>query len=349
MPAAPHVLLIRRRYLGDIVLLGSVCRNLKQHWPQARLAVLCEPAYAGVLTMNADVDDIIPFPQRPLDWAALAWRLRRAGYTHVLDFDNRDKTALLARATGAAVRVTQRHAEPIHFPSFYTASEVLPGPFLDQRHITDYYLHLLARIGVPATSRECRLAPRPADLAFARNLLTNAKIETRKSKILVHPGSRSAWRVWPPAHFAAVIDALQQDGHAVAILAGPGEQATVDAIFAALRTPAVRLGQNLTVPQLAAVFASFDTLLCHDSGPMHLAAAVGTRVVALFGSQPMHVWRPVGDDHVTLQPPLPCTTCVSPGQCTPHDSYHNHCVRNLTPERVLAALRGAATQPGSNT
>lgn len=340
--ASPHILVIRRRYLGDIVLLGAVLRNLKLHWPQARVAVLCEPAYAGVLTMNPDVGEVFHFPQHAADWARLAWRLRAARFTHVLDLDNRDKTALLARFTGAPVRVTQRHVEKIHFSSFYTAHEVLPAAFLDSRHITDLYLHLLGAIDVPIATRECRLTPQPEDLQFARALLRQLKIENPKSKILVHPGSRSAWRVWPPANFAAVVDRLQSEGRAsAAFIAGPGEQATVDEIFRHLKTPAVRITEKLTVPQLAALFASFDTLLCHDSGPMHLAAAVGTRVVAVFGSQPMHVWKPVGEKHVTLQPPLPCMDCVSPGVCVPHDSYHNHCVRNLTPERVYAALTGA--------
>ncbi|MFI5336292.1 MAG: glycosyltransferase family 9 protein [Opitutales bacterium] len=342
MPDSPHLLVIRRRYLGDIVLLGSVFRNLKLHWPEARIAVLCEPAYAGVLPMNPDVAEVFSFPPHALAWPGLAWRLRAARFTHVLDLDNRDKTAFLARATGAPIRVTQRHAESIHFPSFYTAHEVLPADFLAQRHITDLYLRLLEPIGVPVATHEVRLTPRAGDLAFARELLRQSDLGKKKSKILVHPGSRSAWRIWPPAHFAAVIDRVQAEGRAdVAVIAGPGEQATVDEIFRYLRTHAVRISATLPVPQLAALFASFDVLLCHDSGPMHLATAVGTRVVALFGSQPLHIWRPLGEKHVALQPPLPCVNCVSPGVCVPQDAYHNHCVRNLTPEQVYAAILSA--------
>ncbi|MBA4135681.1 MAG: hypothetical protein C0518_00030 [Opitutus sp.] len=335
MVSAPHILVIRRRYLGDIVLLGSLLRNLKLHWPTGRLGVLCEPAYAGILDLNPDVDEQWLFPQSVAEWPRLLWRLRRAGFTHVIDLDNRDKTALLTRATGAPVRVTQRHVEPIHFPSFYTSSEVLPLEFLGARHITDLYLRPLEKLNVPAVTRETRLVARAEDVAAGRALLQGARL-------LVHPGSRSAWRVWPPENFARVIDTLHAEtGISTALIAGPGEQATVDALFRALRAPAVRIDQRLSVPQLAGLFAATPVLLCHDSGPMHVAAAVGTRVVALFGSQPMNIWMPVGNGHKTLQPPLPCVNCVSPGQCTPGDSYHNHCVRNLTPVRVLAALREA--------
>ena len=342
MSDSPHILVIRRRYLGDIVLLGSLFRNLKLHWPRARIAVLCEPAYADVLTMNPDVAEVFPFPASTGRWPGLVGRLRRARFSHVLDLDNRDKTAFLTRVTGAPVRLTLRHGEKLHLPSFYTGSEVLPVEYLAERHITDLYLHLLGKLSVPVTTREIRLVPRTEDLVYARQLLSSLLTQTSGPCLLVHPGSRSPWRVWPAAQYAAVIDRLQQEGQAhVALIAGPGEQATVQEITRHLRTPVVHLDGKYTIPQLAAILASFNALLCHDSGPMHLAAAVGTHVVALFGSQPLNIWQPIGEGHVTLQPPLPCTHCVSPGQCQPQDSYHNHCVRNITADRVYEAVTGA--------
>lgn len=332
---APHILVIRRRYLGDIVLLGSLLRNLKLHWPAARLGVLCEPVYASILELNPDVDERWLFPQSAAAWPAFLWRVRRAGFTHVLDLDNRDKTAVIARATGAAVRATVRHGERLHFASLYTSAAQVPREFLDSRHITDLYLHTLTQIGVPVITHETRLVPRADEVAAARTLL-------RGARLLVHPGSRSAWRIWPAQNYARVIDTLHaESGIVTALIAGPGEQTTVDEISRHLCSPAIRIEQRLGVTQLAALFAAAPALVCHDSGPMHVAAAVGTRVIALFGSQPVNLWKPVGSGHVTLQPPLPCVACVSPGQCTPGDSYHNHCVRNIAVDRVLAAVREA--------
>jgi ADP-heptose:LPS heptosyltransferase len=335
VPAAPHLLVIRRRYLGDIVLLGSLLRNLKLHWPAARLSVLCEPAYAPILTLNPDVDATWHFPQSVWAWPRFLARLRAADFSHVLDLDNRDKTAVITRATGAAVRVTVRHGERLHLRACYTHAEQLPVEFLHDRHITDLYLHPLRALAVPVATREIRLIPRPDEVVAARQLLGGARL-------LVHPGSRSEWRIWPAQNYAQVIDTLHAEhGITTALIAGPGEQGTVDEIFRHLRSPAVRIGARLSVTQLAALFAAAPALVCHDSGPMHVAASVGTRVIALFGSQPMHLWQPTGTGHITLQPPLPCVTCVSPGQCTPEDSYHNHCVRNITVDRVLAAVRAA--------
>ena len=88
MPEHPKILVIRRRYLGDVVLLGSLFRNLRLHWPEARITALVELAYAGVLALNPDVDQVISPPKGTPAWPGFAHRLRKAGFSHVLDIDN---------------------------------------------------------------------------------------------------------------------------------------------------------------------------------------------------------------------------------------------------------------------
>src|SRR5271157_1679379 len=101
MPTAPRILVIRRRYLGDIVLLGSLLRNLRLHWPGAHLAALVEPVWAPILALNPDVDAVVGLPAGIAAWPGFVGALRRARYTHVLDIDNTEKTALVARLSGA--------------------------------------------------------------------------------------------------------------------------------------------------------------------------------------------------------------------------------------------------------
>ena len=337
---APRVLVIRRRYLGDIVLIGNVLRNLRLHWPAAHLAVLTEAAYAGVLAMNPDVNEVLAFPGRAGQWWALARRLGSARFTHVFDLDNRDKTAFITLASGAARRYGLRHGRAVHLPWCYTDREAVPREFLDDHHFNDLQRRLLVRAGVPIATREVTLRPLAADLEFVSALPELAGLPADRPRVLVHPGSRSEFRVWPAEHFACVCDQLHAGGLAsVSIVAGPAETGLVDAIQARMTTPAACLRRPLTVPQLGALLAGFDVLLCHDSGPMHMAAAVGTRVVALFGSQSPVIFGPVGEGHVTLSPPLPCERCVAPGVCKPDYAYFNYCVRNIDPARVLDALR----------
>ena len=333
-PDSPRILVIRRRYLGDIVLLGPVFRNLRLHWPDATIAAVVEAAYAPVLTLNPDVSEILILPERWSAWPGFLSRLRRARFTHVLDLDNNDRTALLTRLTGAPFRAALHH-DVLHWGACYTADVLHPPVIHERSSIVDYYLAILPAAGVPVATREVRLVPRPADLAAAQKL-----VRPGGRKLLVHPGSRSAWRMWPAENFAAICDRVQNELDVqVFVIGGPGEQAAVAAIRRHAKSHLVVFDAPLNLPQFAAFAAQFDLMLCHDSGPMHLAAAVGTKVVALLGSQNPVLFAPPGDGHTVLQPPLPCTACVSPGQCVPGDSYRNHCVRNITVDTVWAALR----------
>ncbi len=340
----PNILVIRRRYLGDLVLLGSVFRNLKLHWPAARLTVLVEPAYAGVLPLQPDVDATLTFPHGAWGWPGFARALRAGRFTHVLDFDNTDRTALATRLTGAGVRATfDRELIPFKYRRVYTHTAKVANRDYDRQHVTETYLRLPAALGVPVASRDIRLKPREEDLVFARDLL-QSKIQNPKSKmLLIHPGSRSQFRLWPPDRFGRVCDRIYSELKArVVLLAGPGEEDLVSQILQQARSEPDAIRAALPIPQLAALMNLFPVMLCHDSGPMHLAAGVGVRVVGLYGSQNAAIWRPLGGQHTVLQTALPCSCLLdTPQPCVKTDSYRSYCVRKLEVDEVFAAVAAA--------
>ena len=336
MNPSVRILVIRRRYLGDIVLLGSVLRNLRLHWPQAHVTVLTEAAFAGVLGLNPDINGALTFPRKLGEWFGFIRALRRARFTHVLDFDNTDKTALVTRLTSSPVRATfNRELIPFRYPRVYTHQANVTNAFYDSHHITDTYLALPAAIGVPIVSREVKLVPHREDPSDARRL-----VYPGGRKVLIHPGSRSTHRVWPADRFAAVSDRLQDElGAQVFVTAGPREKSLAEAIRGRAVSHIVTAYETKTVGGLAALLAQFDLFICHDSGPMHIAAAVNTPVVALFGSQNATIWRPLGDHHSVLQTPLPCA-CIgadAPMPCVREDSYRSYCVRMLSTDEVFDA------------
>lgn len=340
----PRVLLIRRRYLGDIVLLGSVLKNLRLHWPEAHLTVLTEQTYSAVLRLNPDVDGALVFPRRATDWFGFLRALRRAKFTHVLDFDNTEKSALAARLTGAPHRVTyERELAPFRLRWAYTAIVPIAKAFYETHPITETCLALLAPIGVPIVSRDIRLAPEPDDISWARKFAPSFSSGDR-SRVLVHPGSRSPFRVWPADRFAAVCDRLQDRlGVQVLLVAGPGELSLVRSIQRQARSHLLALEEAPSVGRFAALAAQCDLLLCHDSGPMHVAASAGARVVALYGSQNARTWQPPGQGHFILQTPLPCA-CIgaaAPTPCVKQDGYRSYCVRMLDVETVYHTVAQA--------
>ena len=189
--------------------------------------------------------------------------------------------------------------------------------------------------GVPVATREVRLSPLEVDVAHWRRFV-GAQART----LLVHPGSRSPMRLWPADRFAAVCDRVQDElGAQVVLVGGPGEHGILGQIRDLMKTHALAPEEPPSLPRLAALARASTALLCHDSGPMHVAAAVGTPVIALYGSQNPVLFRPPGQGHELLVPPMPCTACVAPEECVTADSYRNLCVRRHTVEDVFGAVR----------
>ena len=335
-PQAHRILVIRRRYLGDLVLLGSVFRNLRLHDQAAHITLLSERAYAPIGKLHLDVDQVKVIPKSIGEWLKFWSWVRKVGFTQVLDFDNTDKTALITRLTGARVRVTyDRETNPFRHRWLYTGSAKVSNDFYTSQHITETYLKLLEPIGVPVVSREIRLVPREQDIQLIKKYAMGIG-----ARILLHPGSRSRFRIWPSERFAAVCDYLQDELNAqVFIVAGPGELTVAKEIQQKAKGHVVLIDECFALTQFAALISKFDLLLCHDSGPMHIAAGVGVPVIALFGSQNAAIWKPVGEGHTILQTELPCT-CLpdTPIPCVKSDSYRNYCVRKLTVDEVSAAL-----------
>ncbi len=332
---APRILIIRRRYLGDVVLLGALLRNLRLHWPGAVLAVLVEPGFAEALSLNTDVDQVIPTPAGVRAFPGFMRAVRNARFTHVLDLDNTEQTALVARLSGADVRVGLHHGSlRLKLPFAYTHRVHDPADRHETSPLSEYYLRALDPLGVPVASRDIRLEPHEADvLALRRFVGASSRV------LLVHPGSRSPSRLWPAERFATVIDHAQDELDAQVILTGgPADAAILDAIRQRVRTHLLNPPGPASLFQFAALARLSDAVLCHDSGPMHVAAAVGTPVIALYGSQNVMLFRPAGPRHTVLQPPLPCTSCVAPQECDPSDSYRSQCVRNISVDRVIDAV-----------
>ncbi len=336
MAQTPRILVIRRRYLGDVVLLGPLFRSLRLHWPEAFIAALVEPAHSGILALNPDVDAVLAPPGGALDWPGFLARIRSAAFNHVLDIDNTEKTALISRWSRAATRVGLHHgSHPLRLRSLYTNVAYDPAERHEARPMSDYYLLALEPAGVPVATREVRLSPLEEDVSYWRRF-----VGAQGRTLLVHPGSRSPMRLWPADRFAAVCDRVQDElGAQVVLVGGPGERGLLAEIRGLMKTHVLSPDDAPTLPRLAALARASTALLCHDSGPMHVAAAVGTPVIALYGSQNPVLFRPPGQGHELLVPPMPCTACVSPKECVPADSYRNLCVRRHSVEEVFSAVR----------
>lgn len=348
-----RVLIIRRRYLGDVVLLEPLIRALAVAWPGASITVLANESYVDALELMPLVDHVLTLPAKPRGraWWNVLRRIRAARFTQVLDLDNRENTALLTGFSGAQERrtIVLEGLRP-KLPFCYTHLTPVRSADYESRSILETYFDVLPDGVRPPEPREPRLFPRQAWTDWARAFLATTRPPAGDAAraLVIHPGSRSEARRWPVASFVAVIRRARSElGLAPVLAGGPGDERTVFEIARGCGDDVVVAPVPLDIGRWAALAAEAGLVLCHDSGPMHVAAGAGARVIALYGSQNARVWAPLGRGHAVLQAPRPCQGCVKPEGCVPGDSYRSYCTQRIPVDAVIAALRGSCAWASS--
>ena len=343
-----RLLVIRKRYVGDLLLVTPVLENLRLQWPGAHLTLLCDARYARVLEGQPTLDRIwtvpdssVPAARGAISWLGLLAKLKLARFDAVFDLNDSGSTARLTRFSSAKFRAGYTMPEKAAARArYYTHLATWTSEDHAVKHICDLHLTTLERVGVPVRTKAVRFEVPPDRQRAALDALS-ALAPGEAPRILFHPGAREPNRCWPVENFAALGDALQTAGLAqVLILAGPGEEERARAIASAMKTPSILLPPSDGVPGLAATLAAADLFLGNDSGPMHIAAAVGTRVIALFGAQLAFRWGPVGRKSIVLQAAVPPQVCACPfqGVCDPPNTDKMRCVSLITVQEVMAAV-----------
>lgn len=336
----PRILLVRPDHLGDCLLAAPAAEVLRATLPEAHVAWLVGPWSAEVVRRadpGAEVETL-EFPgftrrpkASPVEPYALLWReagrLRARGYDAALVLrPDHWWGALLTAAAGIPRRFG--FAVPECRP-FLTAR--LPPTAGEHVLVSNQRLARLAARRLGGTLRETvlcapRFAVRPDETAWARAWLQQVVEEARDAEVpsvatalragrpvvALHPGSGAAVKSWLPERWAAAVDALRARAGAVVVLTGgPAERAVVEAVTRHLSPAPPALVGDTTLGQLAALFAESDLVLGVDSGPLHLAAAVGTPTVRLYGPTDPAEFGPWPPDarHRWLAAGLGCQPC----------------------------------------
>ena len=297
-----RVLVIRLMHHGDVLLTTPLFSALKRHLPGAEIDALVYAETVPIIAANPELSRIWPLPRSKdtgTGWAhmrdlfALMAKIRRCRYDWVLHLDDRWVGALAALASGATLRVSyklRKRDNPIWRRAFPTRVSTL-----DTGHVVERNLWFLQELGLPidAHDRQCLMAYSDDDRALAHRALAGAGIDGQY--ILVHPAARWFFKCWEDERFAQLLLALANDGHRIVLTSGPNprELALVSSILELARHPNIgSMAGKLTLPALAAAIADARLFIGVDSAPMHMAAALGVPMVALFGPTDVQAWRP---------------------------------------------------------
>jgi ADP-heptose:LPS heptosyltransferase len=306
------------------------------------------------LAESRDLDEVIEIPVGRVPgespqrgWVRLARRIGARPYDVVFDLAHNEIAQAITLLSRAPVRIAlELLPSRIRRPRAYTDILSVDAGEVRRTHAVDLNNSLLEHAGVPTPARVPVLNV-SSDLKHEAAAIVGAHRDAIGSPsgptLLVHPGAGARARRWPAANFAYVADmAARRLGAHVILLDGPSDGGLAQEVQAAMAQPASLVRSAMSIPRLFGLFTQVDLLLCNDSGPMHMAAAVGTPVCALYGGQSRLTWGPLGSQrHSTFQAELPCgDACVAAGECAPTDPMRSFCVRRIHPEAVAAAVYG---------
>jgi len=315
------------------VLATSVLDPLRARFPGAAIEWVTDAAYRPLLEGLPQLAAVHALPRGGAGGAlalrdALRWR-----YDVAIDLQNKVRSAVVAR--GAALRsLTFRRRTP-RGALLALAGRDRP---LERAHATALYAEVLAPLGIDrAGPLHVHLSP------AARALAADALSAVRAPAVAIAPSARWATKRWPPERFAAVADGLAAGGASIVIAAGPADRDVVAAMRGAMRAPIAADLSTLPVDALAAALARVRLVVANDSGPVHLATAVGTPALALFGPTSPVRWAPPPPARA-ISLGLPCAPCSNHGSDVCPEGHHR-CLADLAPEVVLAAARELLGNP----
>ncbi|MGH7231595.1 MAG: glycosyltransferase family 9 protein [Nitrospiraceae bacterium] len=328
-----RILIIKPSSLGDVVHALPVLAALRASCPLAHIAWLVKREWAGLLERAQGLDQIWKVDPGVAGWLALVPRLRAARFDLVVDLQGLFRSGAMAWMTGCPNRIGFANGRE-GSPFFYSSRVALP---IAEMHAVDRYLLVARALGAKASAPEFRLCPSAKDREEVARLLARHGVRAGASWIAVNVSARWPTKRWPAEFFAAAGDQLQQEGVGPLVLVGgSNERRESNAVITRMSTAPIDLTGETTPGLLPALFASATVLLTNDSGPMHIAAAVGTPVVALFGPTSPVRTGPYGAEHRVLRSDIACSPCFS-RVCG--NRVHLECLTTIAPGAVVDAVR----------
>ena len=299
-----NILVIDFGQLGDVVMSLPALRAIRERFPHARITVVVGRPGAEIIEMSGYADATIEVDRvglrdgfKPLSVLRIFQVVkdeRQKKFDFVIDLHSFAETNLLGFFSGARQRLfSRRPGRSLDFLANFA-----PKPPVDKndpdQHLIDRYLDVLVPLGIKDQPRVPRLMTRAEDGRTIDAMLRKAKAEMGAPLVGLFPGAGHPGRCWPLEQFAQLADFLvRNDGVRPVIFVGPEERHLISQMRALFPTPCVIL-EKLSIPQLAAAQARLAVFVSNDTGPVHIAAAVGTPIVVLIDLPRPHAYVPTG-------------------------------------------------------
>lgn len=323
MTPSPKALVVKLSSLGDLFHALPAVHALKEGLGLS-IEWMTQPEYAGLVSCFDDVDRVLTFPRRRFFRSIPEWmnELRKESYDYVFDFQGLFKSGMTARMARSRTRIGPAYSRE-GAKLFY--SEIAGSPN-KSRHAVDEAMDFVRHFNLPVSQPvfPVTFAPQSVDAPSPR--------------VAYLPCSRWATKNWSAAHFSSLIQAVHERvGGSAFLLGGPDDTEVCAAIEHQTKFSIRNLSGTTSLTDLGGYLKEMDLLVTVDSGPMHMAAALGVPVLALFGSTDPKRTGPYGKGHRVIQHGgLTCQPCRSRICLRPERDIA--CMRDLRPERVAESV-----------
>jgi lipopolysaccharide heptosyltransferase II len=341
---AAHILCVRLDALGDVLMTTPALAALKESAPRRRITLLTSSAGSAIAPLLPMVDETIIYdapwmkatarrPDAEFDRTFIDRLYRRrfdAAVIFTVYSQNPLPSAMLCYLADIPRRLAHSRENPYQLLTHWIPE---PEPQQFVRHEAQRQLDLVAAVGARTKDIRLQVRTRPDALSRLWPWLLDRGLAPERPWIIVHPGASAPSRRYPPESYASVVRSLVRDhGCQIVFTGSKEEQETIDQIRQVSGAPAVSLAGKTNLEELAALLARAPLLISNNTGPVHLAAAVGTSVVDLYAlTNPQHA--PWQVPHELLFHEVPCKNCYK-SICP---EVHHNCLRLVPPDAVVQA------------
>ncbi|WP_447968233.1 putative lipopolysaccharide heptosyltransferase III [Nitrospira sp. M1] len=327
-----NILVIKLRYIGDVILSTPVLSLLRQQFPAANVVCLVNSGTQEILQHNPHVDEVLVLPRGSVIEQIRFWlAVRRRRFDCVIDLTDGDRSALLTWVSGSSVRIGFNHEH--RWRGRLYSHCLSSGP--EGRHMVEYHTEALTLIDAHAD------VPKPTVYVGTEH---NQRAQTILGElgligqpwVMVHPTARFWFKAWPLERFARLSDRLVEKSLRVVLVGDAHDHAITLAIQERVQTSTDSLVGKTTLLELAALMQHATLFIGNDTGLMHMASAVGCPVLGLFGPTNPQTWGPRGNNSQVIYKELDCRACFHPGCFRGADN----CMKQISVDEVYEAALG---------
>ena len=309
------ILLIRTDRIGDVVLTTPAIRAVRHHFPKSFIAMMIQPYTAGIVKNNPHLNEIIIYDKRGKHKSYLksflfSKELRRKGFDLAFIFHPTNRVNIITFLAGIPERIGYNRK-----CGFLLNEKIVDEKFKGEKHEIDYNLEVISRRGVFTDNKEVEIFITQEEERYCLDFLKERGVDSTSSLIALQPGASCPSKRWPAIRFAEVAKKLRKIYPLDFVIIGSQKEASLLEELNQLLGREAIIAQGLELGNLAAVLKRCSLFISNDTGPVHIASAVKTPSLVIFGrKQPglsPHRWRPWGSGHIIFHKDVGCKDCLA--------------------------------------